>query len=45
MIMLDEPSLGPAPLMVEQMYEALDGRNRPIEAACLTAGFRAKTRA
>ena len=28
MIMLDEPSLGPAPLMVEQMYEALDGRRR-----------------
>ncbi|MBC7139530.1 MAG: ABC transporter ATP-binding protein [Defluviimonas sp.] len=28
MIMLDEPSLGLAPLVVEQMYEALDGLRR-----------------
>lgn len=28
MIMLDEPSLGLAPLVVEQMYDALDGLRR-----------------
>jgi branched-chain amino acid transport system ATP-binding protein len=28
LLMLDEPSLGLAPLVVEQMYEALDGLRR-----------------